>query len=41
MLKLGTLVARTLSVALKAFDNDETVGAIVITGSERSFAGNH
>uniref|UniRef100_F1L9N2 Probable enoyl-CoA hydratase, mitochondrial n=1 Tax=Ascaris suum TaxID=6253 RepID=F1L9N2_ASCSU len=27
-----------LSIALKEFDNDESIGAIVITGSERSFA---
>lgn len=30
-----------LSIALKQLENDESVGAIVLTGSEKAFAGNY
>jgi enoyl-CoA hydratase len=35
---LNDALAAELSVALHAFDNDEAIGAIVITGSDRAFA---
>ncbi|KAJ3075815.1 Fatty acid oxidation complex subunit alpha, partial [Rhizoclosmatium hyalinum] len=36
---LNSALMKDLNEALRAFDKDDSVGAIVVTGSEKAFAG--